>query len=391
MRSSSVLRGPRRQAVGVEIGTSAIKMVSLRPGSPPVVEQAIMVPTPADSVQDGAITAPQAVADTIRGALREHGVRAKYAVSTIPNASAITRNVMVPRMKQRELRSAIRWEAERYIPFPIDEVSLDYQLLDALTDEEIAEEGQMEVLIAAAPLEVVSRQVQVLRLAGLEPTVIDLRPFAALRALHGNLLGSRLSKTTLTDGPAALNSEVALVLEIGAGGSAITLVRGDRVLMTRNINVSADDFTVALQRAFDIPDFVDAEAVKLSQGAASVSAGLRDTFDFTLGGEYPPGKVFEVIRPVLTDLLTEVRRSLEFYRVQAGDVTVDRTLLCGGGAKLRGLPAAIGDALGFRVEVGSPWLGVRVEESRFEPGYLEEHGPEFTVPVGLALRGVARG
>ena len=169
----------------------------------------------------------------------------------------------------------------------------------------------------------------------------------------------------------------------------INLVRGDRVLMARNINVSADDFTTALQKAFDL-DFTAAEDVKLGYATATTpTEDEEDLLNFDMAREqYSPARVFEVVRPVLGDLITEIRRSLEFYRVQSGDVVIDRTFLAGGGAKLRGLAAAISDALGFRVEVASPWLTVQTDQANVDTGYLQTNAPEFTVPLGLALRGV---
>jgi len=98
--------------------------------------------------------------------------------------------------------------------------------------------------------------------------------------------------------------------------------------------------------------------------------------------------VYEALRPVLVDLTTEIRRSLEFFRVQTGDASINRMLATGGGAKLRGLSEAIGDALGFRVEVGDPWLSVTVDERHFDEQYLDKVGPELAVALGLALRGV---
>ena len=150
-------------------------------------------------------------------------------------------------------------------PYPIDDVSLDFDLLDDPAN--VPDDGQMEVVIAAAPTEAVARQVEVLRLAGLEPSIVDLKSFAALRALRGNLLGEHLTKSTLTGSNYTESGEVALVMEIGASSSVINLVRGDRVLMARNINVSADDFTTALQKAFDL-DFSAAEEVKLGYALA---------------------------------------------------------------------------------------------------------------------------
>ncbi|WP_293914718.1 type IV pilus assembly protein PilM [Deinococcus sp.] len=385
------LINPKPVAIGVEIGTSAIKVVALKPGSPPVLLHAVMTPTPIGSMRDGMVVEPQAVATELKRLLAQHRITTKYAVTAVPNQQAVTRNIMVPRMEHKELQEAIKWEAERYIPYPIDEVSLDFDVLDDMS--QIGEESQMEVVIAAAPSEAIARQVEVLRLAGLEPVIIDLKSFATLRALRGNLLGEHLNKSTLTGTNYTEGGEVALVMEIGASSSVISLVRGDRVLMARNINVSADDFTTALQKAFDL-DFASAEEVKVGYATATTpTEDEEDLLNFDASREqYSPARVFEVVRPVLGELITEVRRSLEFYRVQSGDIVIDRTFLAGGGAKLRGLAAAISDALGFRVEVASPWLTVQTDQANVDTGYLQTNAPEFTVPLGLALRGVnARG
>lgn len=381
------LLNPRPNAIGVEIGTSAIKVVVLKAGSPPVLQHAVTTPTPIGSMRDGLVVEPQAVATELKNLLAQHRITTRQAVTAVPNQSAVTRNIMVPRMERKELQDAIKWEAERYIPYPIDEVALDFDLLDDPAN--IPEDGQMEVVIAAAPSEAVARVVEVLQLAGLEPVVIDLKSFAVLRALRGNLLGEHLTKSTLTGTNYTEAGEVALVLEIGASSSVISLVRGDRVLMARNIGVAADDFTTALQKAFDL-DFSAAEEIKVGYATATTpTEDEEDLLNFDLSREqYSPARVFEVIRPVLGDLITEIRRSLEFYRVQSGDVVIDRTFLAGGGAKMRGLAAAISDALGFRVEVASPWLTVQTDLSGMDTGYLQANAPEFTVPLGLALRGV---
>jgi type IV pilus assembly protein PilM len=381
------LLNPRPNAIGVEIGTSAIKVVVLKAGSPPILQHAVTAPTPIGSMRDGLVVEPQAVATELKNLLALHRITTRQAVTAVPNQSAVTRNIMVPRMERKELQEAIKWEAERYIPYPIDEVALDFDMLDDPAN--IPEDGQMEVVIAAAPSEAVARVIEVLQLAGLEPVVIDLKSFATLRALRGNLLGEHLTKSTLTGTNYTEAGEVALVLEIGASSSVISLVRGDRILMARNIGVAADDFTTAIQKAFDL-DFSAAEEIKVGYATATTpTEDEEDLLNFDLSREqYSPARVFEVIRPVLGDLITEIRRSLEFYRVQSGDVVIDRTFLAGGGAKMRGLAAAISDALGFRVEVASPWLTVQTDLAGMDTGYLQANAPEFTVPLGLALRGV---
>jgi type IV pilus assembly protein PilM len=125
-----------------------------------------------------------------------------------------------------------------------------------------------------------------------------------------------------------------VVLEIAASNTTITLVRGDRVLMNRNIGVSGDDFTAAVQRAFGL-DFDSAEDVKLQYGTATIpSEDEEELLNFDAKREqYSPSRVYESVRPVLIELTTEIRRSLEFFRVQTGDANISRMLVTGGGAK----------------------------------------------------------
>ena len=385
--SFSRLLNPRIEAAGLEVGTSALKVVELRPGGVPGLSAVGMRQMPPGLIQDDQVVDPEGLAEEIRALFEETGISRDYVVTAVSNRQAITRNIQVPRMSLQELDEAIKWEAERYIPFPIDEVVLDYYVLD--NPDDIEEGGQLEVVIAAARIDLVSQQVDYLKLAGLEPLVIDIKPFTLLRSLRGSLLGEHFSKTTMTGTHYTEGDEIGTVLEIAASNTTITLVRGHRVLMNRNIGVSGDDFTAAVQRAFGL-DFDAAEEVKLDYGTASIRTDDDEellNFD-AKREEYSPSRVYESLRPVLVDLTTEIRRSLEFFRVQAGDADINRMVLAGGGAKLRGLPEAIGDALGFRVDLANPWLTVAVDENRFDPEYLRKIGPEFAVPLGLALRGV---
>ncbi len=384
----SRLLSPKIEAVGLEVGTSALKVVELRPGNPPSLGAFAVRPMPPGLIQEDEVTDPHGLAEEIKALFHDAGISRRFTVTAVSNRQAITRNIHVPRMTVAELDEAIKWEAERYIPFPIDEVVLDYFVLD--NPEDVEEGGQLEVVIAAARLDEVTQQVEYLKQAGLEPYVIDVKPFSLLRALKGSLLGEHLTKTTLSGTTYTEANEIGVVLEIAASNSTVTLVRGQRVLMNRNINVSGDDFTAAIQRAFGL-DFDSAEEVKLEYGTATIpTEDEEDLLNFDAKREqFSPGRVYEALRPVLVELTTEIRRSLEFFRVQSGDATIARMLVTGGGAKLRGLPEAIGDALGFRVELGDPWLTIQVDENRFDSHYLRKVGPEFAVPLGLALRGVA--
>jgi len=384
----SRLLSPKIEAVGLEVGTANLKVVELRAGSPPSLSTIAMRQMPPGLVQEDQVVDPQGLADEIKALFNEAGISKRFVVTAVGNRQAIIRPITVPKMSLDELDEAINWEAERYIPFPIDEVTLDYYVLD--NPDDVEDGGQLEVVIAAARIELVTQQVEYLKLAGLEPVVLDVKPFALLRSLKGAMLGDALTQETLDGDAYTEGGEVGVVLEIAATTTTITLVRGDRFLLNRNIGVSGDDFTAAIQRSFGL-DFDSAEEVKLDYGTATIpTEDEEELLNFDAKREqFSPSRVYEALRPVLVDLTTEIRRSLDFFRVQQGDATINRMLVTGGGAKLRGLPEAIGDALGFRIDIGDPWLSVAVDERQFDEQYLAKIGPEFTVALGLALRGVS--
>ena len=383
----SRLLSPKIEAVGLEVGTANLKVVELRAGSPPSLSTLALRPMPPGLVQEDQIVDPQGLADEIKVLFDDAGISKRFVVASVGNSQVIIRSINVPKMSLDELDEAIKWEAERYIPFPIDEVVLDYYVLD--NPDDVEEGGQLEVVIAAAKLELVTQQVEYLKLAGLEPIVLDVKPFALLRSLKGAMLGDALTTSALGSDAYTDAGDVGVVLEIAATQTTITLVQGDRFILNRNIGVSGDDFTAAIQRSFGL-DFDSAEEIKLDYGTATIpTEDEEELLNFDAKREqFSPSRVYESLRPVLVDLTTEVRRSLEFFRVQQGDATINRMLVTGGGAKLRGLPEAIGDAVGFRVEIADPWLSVLVDERQFDEQYLGKVGPEFAVALGLALRGV---
>lgn len=364
---------PRVEALGLEIGSVNIKMVELS-GTPPSLKSLSIRSTPPGVIQEGSIVEPGALADVIKEMLAEARTRKRYVVTAASNLAVITRTLQVPKMPLKQLEEAVRWEAERYIPFPIDEVVLDYAPLDAL--EAIPDGEQMDVVVGAARQETVAGLVEVLKAAGLEPLVIDVKPFAGLRTLSTRLVA--------TD-----REPITLFLEIGAESSALVLTRGERLLLNRVINLSGKDFTTAISRAFNL-DLVAAEDAKKNYGLATIPTEDEDLLlDFDAERErFNPARMYDAIRPVLVELTTELRRSLEFFQVQVGDLGVDQGFVAGGGSKLRSLVPLLSDTLGIPLETTDPWQGLQIDKSRFDLDYLRGLAPEFTVPVGLALRGV---
>ncbi len=378
------LFNPKTVAVGLEIGTSSLKVIELSGGTPPQLEALALRPLPPGLVQDDQIVDAEGLAAELGALFKDAGISRRFVVTAVSNRSAITRNIHMPKMPLKELEKAVPWEAERYIPFPLDEVAMDHYILDNPSD--VADGSDVEVVIAAARLDMVKQLTEGLKKAGLEPTVIDIKPFALLRSLKGSLQGEKFNRTTIFDDTYIGESEIGAILEIGASSSTVTLVRGERVVMNRNLGVAGDDFTSALQRAFGL-DFDTAEEVKVHYGSAVTPSDAAASLAAEARNErFSPVRVYEALRPTLSDLTTEIRRSLEFFRVQSGDASITQMYLSGGGSKLRGLDEAIGRSLGFKVALGNPWLSILPGE-RYEAAYLESIAPEFGVPLGLALRG----
>ncbi|MFN4072672.1 MAG: type IV pilus assembly protein PilM [Thermus sp.] len=368
----SKLFQPRVEALGLEIGAAHLKLVELS-GNPPALRALATRPTPPGTLVEGVIAEPQALAQELKELLAEARTKKRYVVTAVPNPSVILRTLQVPKMPLKEMEEAVRWEAERYIPFPIDEVVLDFAPLDPLA--EVAEGEQVEVMVGAARQEAVASLLEALRGAGLTPIVLDVKPFAGLYPLEAQLSSDP--------------EGVSVAVEIGAESTSLVLLRGDRPLAVRILTLSGKDFTEAIGKSFGL-DFLTAEEVKRTYGLATIPTEDEELLlDFDAERErYSPAKIYDAIRPILVELTQEIRRSLEFFRVQLGDVQPEVEYLYGGGSRLRGLSTLLTDTLGVNFTVPDPWQGIQVDPKRFDLEKLREMGPEFLVPVGLALRGV---
>jgi len=368
----SKLFKPRVEALGLEIGAANLKLVELS-GNPPALRALATRPTPPGMLVEGVIAEPQALAQELKELLAEARTKKRYVVTAVPNPSVILRTLQVPKMPLKEMEEAVRWEAERYIPFPIDEVVLDFAPLDPLA--EVADGEQVEVMVGAARQEAVASLLEALRGAGLTPIILDVKPFAGLYPLEAQLSSDP--------------EGVSVAVEIGAESTSLVLLKGDRPLAVRILTLSGKDFTEAIGKSFGL-DFLTAEEVKRTYGLATIPTEDEELLlDFDAERErYSPAKIYDAIRPILVELTQEIRRSLEFFRVQLGDIQPEVGYLYGGGSRLRGLSTLLTDTLGVNFTVPDPWQGIQVDPRRFDLDKIKEMGPEFLVPVGLALRGV---
>jgi type IV pilus assembly protein PilM len=344
--------------LGVDIGSAAIKAVELNPGDKTMSVRAVgAVATPPDAMQEGRITNPHAIGRALRKMLSNAGIRTRQAVTAVSGQVAIVREVRMPNLPAAELKQAARFEVERYLPYPIAEVTYDVGVIG-----EVKEEGntRLDVLVVAARSDVLNQHVAALRAAGLEPIVVDMEPFALARAMvGGNGSGQHL----------------VIYIHVGAANTAIVIVDGTTPRVMRNVAFGGNTFTRLLAERLGV-DFDKAEAVKLHLGTGSKDGASK----------LDPQQLEEVLMTGLRDLTTEVRRSLEYYGGRYMGAVPERAVVTGGGALLPGLTKYLSIELDVPVEVGDPFEGLAKSQKFTGAELASQSGAMLAVAVGLAQR-----
>lgn len=352
----------RTQAVGLDLGHHAIRVVDLqRTQSGWQFNKLGWTRTPADAIKDGVVIDPESVGFAIKHLLRETHVSANSVHIAVAGGSVVVRNVRMPLMPEGTLRKSIQFEAGRYVPSSIEDSYIEFEILGRTA------ENQMDVLIVAAPKEIVESRVAACRLAGLETESVDVEVFAAYRSLiEANTEHDTRDKT------------IALV-DIGSATTHISVVQRGNFAMTRTIGQGGGVLTEALKTYFKLDD-ENAEAGK-------AALDLTELMDDTRPKENPP---LRVLQPHVDDLIREIRRSLNYFQSQqtegADNKTIDRILLTGGGSRLAQLASYVGHKLGIQTAT----VGLFDNPRFLRPDAGDDPGCEWSVACGLAMRSHAR-
>jgi type IV pilus assembly protein PilM len=340
--------------LGIDIGSAAIKAVELsRDGEALAVRGTGIAVTPEGAVQEGRVVDPQAVGRTLRTLLSDGGIHSRQAVASVNGQVAIVREVRMPSLPPEEIRQAARFEVERYLPYPIAEVTYD-----TFVTEEVRDNGhtRMDVLVVAARTDVLTQHVEALRVAGLEPTIIDVESFALARAM------------------AAGGDQAVMYVHIGAENTAIVIVSGGTPRVIRTVAFGGGTITRLLAERFGM-EIERAEALKLEMAAEEARGATRpEAIQFQ-----------EVVMAGLADLTTEVRRSLDYHGGRFHGSVPERAIVTGGSAVLPGLTRYLSTDLDMPVEVGNPYAGIGAAS----PGNdgPDAASPALAVAMGLARRG----
>jgi type IV pilus assembly protein PilM len=343
----------RRNAttVGLDIGSGLIKLVAISHASGgPVLTKVAFAAVPSDAIVDGEVMDPTIVTESIKGLLASTGLKTKKIVTAVGGRDVIIKKIAMDRMKEAEAREVIRWEAEQHVPFDMDNVEIDFQILDPEGDG-----LQMTVLLVAAKRELVEHKVALLADVGLQPSVIDVDAFALHNAFEINY-------------PEAMRGVVGLV-NIGHETTNINILDEGVPVLTRDIPVGTRRFKEDLQRERGLS--AD-EADRLLQGSEESNA--LDPLLESRGEELAVG-------------IERAAAFLQSASRSAGGIS--RIFTTGGGARIPRLTKVLSDRLRIPVQLANPIEKLQVADGVFDAHSVDEVAPLLMLPIGLALRSAA--
>ena len=339
--------------LGIDVSSSACKVLELsRADEHCRVERYAVEPLPQNSVVEHAITEVEQVAQAVERAVKRSGSRCKHAAVAVAGAHVITKTIKMPAtMSENDLQTQIEMEADHYIPYPLDEVNMDYQVIGATEDNP----EEMEVLMAACRKEIVDDYVAVIQAHGLTPAVVDIETYAmenAYSLIAQHMPGGGMEKTVA-------------ILDVGATTTNINVIHNNRSVYSRDHTFGGRQLTEEIQRRYGL-SYEEA-------GLAKKQGGLPDNYQT------------DVLRPFMEAMCQEAMRALQFFYSSSPFNNVDQVLLAGGCAQIPGIDEMVSARIGVPAMVANPFASMSLA-SRIKPEMLANDAPSLMISCGLALR-----
>lgn len=340
--------------LGLDVSASSVKLVELgqdKSGNL-ILECCAIVPLERGWINDGNIEKFDEVADALKRLIKKSGTKTKNVAMALPPSAVITKKIVLPGgMTDHDLEMQVESEANQYIPFPLDEVSLDFCILGPSANAT----GDVDVLIAASRREKVQDLQGLAEAAGLKPVIVDVKSYAS------RLAASRL----IASMPDHSADRIVALFEVGSLTTSLQVIRNDEVLYDRDQAFGGAQLTQLIVRQYGFsPE--EAEAKKCS-------------------GDLPEDYRSTVLQPFIESLVQEIGRALQFFFTSTTHNKVDLVMLAGGSASLSGLTAMVTKQSGFVCMVANPFEGMRIAESVGQKKMLLE-APSYLTACGLALR-----
>ena len=337
-----------KSVVGLDIGSSSIKVVEMEPaGETHRLKDFGVAELLPEAIVDGEIMDRQLVVETIQNLFEQKRLRSRNIVSAVSGRAVIVKKILMDRLAEEDAREAIHWEAEQHVPYDINDVSLDFQILD-----EEANPKQMQVLLVAAKRDMLNAHADLVREAGLSPVVIDVDSFAVQNAILANY--------DFTP------EEVVALVNIGAEITNINIIQGGIPHFTQDLSLGGNTFVEAVMKKHNVSH---AEAL----------AAIR-------GQEAPAFDLKAVVEEVCEDLATAIERSIVYLKTSGDTERITRLMLSGGGVRIPGIVDFLARRHQVPVEIADPLRRIQYNPALFGDADPAPVGPSLTVGIGLALR-----
>ncbi len=339
----------RNKVFGLDIGTTTMKAVWLDKASQGYTLNSVYtMPTPARGMLSESPLDQEEVAQKITKILEEAHIESRLVNLSLPESQVFTRIIEMPALSDKELSSAIYWEAEQYIPVPLNSITLDYKVLHRPTTTD--PETKMSVLLVGAPTMLIDKYERVFSLAGI-----------AIATLETEILS--IVRSTVT----AENTPPVLIVNIGAMGTSLAIVRNNLLTFVYSASTGGIALTRSIAADFGF-SFQQAEEYKKTYGLTQGDFG---------------GKIGRATAPVLAAIITEVKKALAFYTEKFPTEPIQQIILSGGTAKLPGLIPFFTSTVGIATVTANPW---KILGSQEVPDEIAADAPEYALAVGQAMR-----
>ena len=351
----------KNQLVGIDIGSHSIKIAEIADSSKGMILSNFgTIALPQDAIVEGSIKEMEIVSAALKNLFKNLRIKNKNVATSISGYSVIVKKITIPPKGEEDLEASIQGEAEQYIPFDINDVNLDFQILSSEkeeTEEEEEKEELMDVLLVAAKKDIVEEYISLFHLTELNPIVLDIDAFALQNAFE--ITGHE-------------QAGCHALVHIGAQQLTINVIRDGNSIFTRDSSYGGSQITSEIQNKLNI-SYQEAESIKL--GAKAIETNQRPMFE-------------EMFSSTVTKWAQEIKRALEFVATTFPDIKVENILVSGGSSLIPGFIKYLGLETGLQIEMLNPFASLEIKEKLFDTGYLNYTAPMAVISIGLALRSI---
>jgi len=350
--------------VGLKVGSTSLKFVELAHEKKKWRLKKLGIENlPFSEKEGGYLNDARFLTQKMKEIIKKYKLNPKKIVTGVGGESVAVRVIKVPYMKESELREAIRWEAEEHLPYPMKEITLDYQVLEKSLPG--LREGEMSVLLVGVKNQTIDEYLQIFQQAGFCPNIVDVNSLALYNV-------SENIKMNTKEGVALLN--------IGHYITNLIILSEDRPFLVRDIKFGGHNITLYLVRILRI-NYRQAESLKRARSLSKMSEQL--------GGKIKVEEIEQIIRESLSDLVQDVVRSFEYFTSTKEGTAVQKVIMSGGVCLLEKVDTILSQELEVPVEKMDPFVNIEYQKPKFKE-LLPSFSPLFAIPVGLALRKITR-